>query len=343
MSVKRKLNSKEPESPSPKLSKPLASIDFETRSRIDLTKAGAYRYAQDPSTEILCLAYNLEDGKGTRVWNPLEGDEPDELIEHVSLGGRVKAHNAEFEFAVWNYHCRKKYGWPPLFIRQIECSAATAAALSLPRSLDTLAVVLRTKTQKDAEGRKLMLKMSKPRKPTKKDPSEWFDTPEARERLMQYCMTDVNTELDCSKFMRPLIPQEEKLYRLSMRINNRGIYCDLPLARTAFEFSKKYERELLEELEAITDGEVKSVKQVAVMLRYLESEGLALDNLQALTVDAALKANPFRGTPKARRILELRALLGKSSIAKFARMIVSAGPDSRIRGTQLYHGATTGR
>ncbi len=37
-------------------------LDFETRSRVDLKLAGAYEYARDPSTEVLCAAYQIDDG-----------------------------------------------------------------------------------------------------------------------------------------------------------------------------------------------------------------------------------------------------------------------------------------
>ena len=33
------------------------SIDFETRSTIDLTEQGLDIYANDPSTEVLCIAF----------------------------------------------------------------------------------------------------------------------------------------------------------------------------------------------------------------------------------------------------------------------------------------------
>ena len=36
-------------------------IDFETRSELDIKKVGAYKYAKHPSTEILCMAYAIDD------------------------------------------------------------------------------------------------------------------------------------------------------------------------------------------------------------------------------------------------------------------------------------------
>ena len=41
------------------------SIDIETRSSVDIKKAGAYKYAQSPDFEILLFAYQWDD-------NPVE-------------------------------------------------------------------------------------------------------------------------------------------------------------------------------------------------------------------------------------------------------------------------------
>lgn len=40
------------------------SIDIETRSSVDISKAGAYKYAQSPDFKILLFAYQWDDGPG---------------------------------------------------------------------------------------------------------------------------------------------------------------------------------------------------------------------------------------------------------------------------------------
>ena len=37
------------------------NIDFETYSDIDLTKVGQHRYAQDWSTDIICMSYAFDN------------------------------------------------------------------------------------------------------------------------------------------------------------------------------------------------------------------------------------------------------------------------------------------
>jgi DNA polymerase len=64
-------------------------------------------------------------------------------------------------------------GWPVMRWEQWRCSAAKAAAHALPRALDDAAAALHLPIRKDAEGSKLMKKMTKPRKPLKKELREW--------------------------------------------------------------------------------------------------------------------------------------------------------------------------
>ena len=45
------------------------SIDFETRSLIDLPERGLDIYAKDESTEVICMAYSIEGGD-VQLWTP---------------------------------------------------------------------------------------------------------------------------------------------------------------------------------------------------------------------------------------------------------------------------------
>jgi hypothetical protein len=45
--------------------------DFETRGVISLKRAGAHKYAADPDTEIVCVAYALDD-EPVRIWTPTD-------------------------------------------------------------------------------------------------------------------------------------------------------------------------------------------------------------------------------------------------------------------------------
>ena len=45
------------------------TLDFETQSKYDITVGGAWNYSKDPSTDILCLAYAVDD-KSPKMWIP---------------------------------------------------------------------------------------------------------------------------------------------------------------------------------------------------------------------------------------------------------------------------------
>lgn len=318
----------------------IPTIDFETKSRKDIKRVGAYRYCQDPSTDVLCLVYDLLDGKGERLWIP-GNPVPRDLADHIKNGGLIEAHNAEFEFCVWTFILVPRYGFPKLEIDRLRCSAAKAAALALPRALEGCSAALKSSVPKDMEGRKLMLKMTKPRKPTKDNPNEWHDSPEDRKRLYSYCRTDVRAEKAVSKMMPDLMPRALELFHLSIKMNARGIYCDTDLCMKAIQFANRYEQELLKELREITDGQVQTAKQTAKLKALLAQEGCDIENVQAKTVRDTLKTKKL--TAKAKRILEIRQALAMSSLSKYNSMLAVAGSDQRLRGTLLFHGASTGR
>jgi hypothetical protein len=121
----------------------MITIDFETRSAADLIKWGQRRYALDASTQALCLAWSFDQEEEVHLWHRghdwiKKSARPDELIERIRDGEPVEAHNAGFEFNIWNEALRREF---PEFdvaleVEQMHCSAAKASCLSLPRSLE---------------------------------------------------------------------------------------------------------------------------------------------------------------------------------------------------------------
>jgi hypothetical protein len=166
----------------------LASLDFETYSAAGfywnatknkyvapkftkikgLPSIGMHRYAEHYTTEVLCAAYDLKDGRGKRMWKP--GDpNPVYLFRYLSESGLLEAWNAPFEFLIWNYVCVRYYGWPLLHPNSIRCAAAKSRAFGLPGSLDPAGRVLDIENKKLKDGMRLITKFSMPRNPSKKD------------------------------------------------------------------------------------------------------------------------------------------------------------------------------
>ena len=80
----------------------------------------------------------------------------------------------------------------------------------------------------------------------------------------------------------------------------------------------------------------------AQLLPWLKEHGCDLPDLQKLTVEEALQRDGL--DPKARKALELRQLLGKTSIKKYVAMETAKGEGDRVRGISQFYGANrTGR
>jgi DNA polymerase len=137
-------------------------IDYETKATANLRKCGVYRYAQHPETDILCMCYAKNDEK-VQLWTP-DFMWPEDLAEHIRSGGIIFAHNAQFERLITLHIATPRYGCPPVAMEQWYCTAAMAAAMALPRSLEGVGEALQLPIQKDMAGSRHMLKMTKPRK-----------------------------------------------------------------------------------------------------------------------------------------------------------------------------------
>src|ERR1035437_10065772 len=336
------------------------TIDFESRSACSLRKCGAWRYSIDPSTEILCLGYRLPywDEGQVDLWHPAfphlgipESNDSEalyELLEWISEGGLVEAHNAWFERSLWRNIMEPRFAFPPIMDKHWRDSAAKAAAHALPRSLEDAIEALGLDEHKDAMGHKLMLKLSKPRKPRKKEREAgvtgllWWESPELFEQLYDYCRQDVLAEAALSAALPDLNAQESTLYVLDQQINERGFQLDQEAVATALTLIEQETCRLNGELKILTGGRVAKATQRAQMLRWFEGEGLILEDTQAATIDELLQ-HPKKLGRVALRGVEILRTLGKSSTAKYEAMQNWMAPDGRVRGGLIYHGATTGR
>lgn len=355
---------------------PKATIDFETRSEADIGDVGAWVYSLHPTTQILCLCYRLPHWEEGRVedWYPAfdefgipQAPLPEELFYWIQGGGLVEAHNAFFERSIWINVMVARHGWMPVPGNQWRCSAAKAAAHSLPRGLETLCKALGTHNQKDMVGSKTMLKMCKPRKPLKRDvvawalergvvikgtewkemvkdlPPLWLFTPEVFfDILLPYCRKDVLAEEDAANMLRDLSPTETEVYLMDQELNERGVQLDPQAINTALELVGEIYTTLNAELIKITAGQVEKATQRARALAWLNERGVPITDTQGPTVDDWLKRKDM--DPKAYRVLELMRALGRSSTAKYIAFSQFSDPrDDRARGMLLYHGASTGR
>src|ERR1035438_4620437 len=73
-------------------------LDFETRSLINIKNSGLDRYAKDPSTQVLMLAYAF-DMEQPKLWQPRLGPMPQEVRDAMK--------DPEVRKAAWNYNFEK--------------------------------------------------------------------------------------------------------------------------------------------------------------------------------------------------------------------------------------------
>jgi DNA polymerase len=130
---------------------PTLFFDIETRSRVDLELAGAWAYAADASTEVLCVGYAVGDGDSL-IWIP--GDPIPEVFSTAAAdpSWSVVAHNFMFERAITTRILTPRYGWPEIPLERQICSMSLALASALPGGLDNAAVALGLPWQKGPRG-----------------------------------------------------------------------------------------------------------------------------------------------------------------------------------------------
>lgn len=324
------------------------NLDFESRSTVDLKKSGVYPYAEHEHTALWCAAFAIDGNPDdVRIWTP-DNDygHNDDLRHAISEGASIRAWNAAFERVMWREHMVRRYGFDPLPIERFYCTAADAAACSLPRALDNAGRVLRTLDQKDGDGKKLMLKMAKPRNAAamKKEPGlkpVWWDDPGMRRALEGYCAQDVRAEIAVAGRIRQITPAERRIYVLDQRINDRGVKLDAGLANALSDMADEATRRANESIQEISGGAVAGVTKLRAMLAFVTSLGVDTAKLDKPAVSAIL--DDLDTPTAARQILELRREAGKTSVRKVGAMFACASRDYRMRGAMLYHGAGTGR
>lgn len=318
------------------------SIDIETKSSVDIGKAGLYRYAQSDDFEILLFAYRYGD-ESVQIVDLSQGEKiPDKIVEDLSNPEIVKhAYNAAFEWYCLNIAGYKTplCQWKCTMIHGLYCGYtagldATGKAIGLPQD-----------KRKLATGKALIRYFCVPCKPTKNNGRRTWNlpkhAPEKWELFKEYCKQDVVTESAILKRLEafPVPEEEEKLWQMDIRMNAFGVKVDTALISGALQIND-HSTELLEnEARAITG--LQNPNSSVQLLDWVHNKGVEMDNLQKVTVTEKLSNDLPNDV---RRALEIRQQLGKTSIKKYVAMDTAKGKDDRVRGLTQYYGANrTGR
>ncbi len=319
------------------------SIDIETKSSVDIGKAGLYKYAQSPDFGILLFAYKADE-KEVGIIDLAQGEQiPGEIREALQSPKVVKhAYNAAFE-----WYCLNRAGYVTP-VGQWRCTMAHGLYCGYPAGLERAgeAIGLPQDKRKLTIGKALIKYFCVPCKPTRTNGGRSWNlpkhAPDKWELFKQYCMQDVVTENEILRRLDrfPMPAEEERLWQMDVLMNAFGVRIDTGMLEGALVINGFCEQQLTEEAVRLTGlANPNSEKQLSVWI--YEKTGDKVPNMQKATVSEMLG----RDYPKdVHRMLEIRQQLGKTSIKKYMAMDVSKCGDDRIRGLTQYYGANrTGR
>lgn len=326
------------------------SIDIETKSSVDIGKAGLYRYAQSEDFEVLLFAYQMDDGEVELV-DLAQGEQIPENVQLMLKDVAVVKHayNAAFE-----WYCLNRAGYEtPL--EQWRCTMIHGLYCGYTAGLDATgkAIGLPQDKQKLTTGKALIRYFCVPCKPTKSNGNRTWNlprhAPEKWELFKEYCKQDVVTERAILKRLSyfPVPEEEQELWQQDIRMNAFGVRVDSKLIEGALTIDGVSSTELTEEAVNITG--LKNPNSTAQLKAWVEKElsdsleaDVELPGLRKEDVSILLERNDL---PKEiRRVLEIRQQLGKTSIKKYVAMETAKGADDRVRGLTQYYGANrTGR
>lgn len=322
---------------------------FETASRCDLQKQGAWKYAQDMSTFGLCLSLKVvTDGRPapSRVLGERELHKLDPELMELANDPTVifVAHNASFEQAMWKYHM-VPLGYPELPPERWHDTMAVAGMKALPLGLDALVSALELPVKKDMDGHRLMLTMCKPDRIGGWSQHNDFNL----DRLKEYCAGDTEAQYGVYVSTKGLGPSERHTWILDQRVNQRGVKIDKEFVGACIDVLDQVRVPMTERFRELTG--LKPTQREKV-LNWVNDQGIPLGDMKKATLDAILDPDdefdigdfseplPYH----VHEVLTLRRSLASSSVSKLRRMLECASDfDGRVRYSTQYHGARTGR
>ena len=329
------------------------SLDLETKSSVDITKCGAYKYAESPDFGILLFGVSVNSGPVT-VYDLACGDAvPEEIIAALSDDTVTKwAYNAAFERVCLSVWLRRNY---PRYFRGYSvpedpasayldpaswrCTMIWAAYNGLPLSLEKVGAALGFEEQKMKEGKDLIRFFCTPCKPTKSNGGRTWNLPEHApdkwELFKRYNERDVQVEMQIQERLRnyPVPDFVWDEYHLDQEINDRGIMIDQDMVSEALRIDALSKDSLTAKMQEKTGLE--NPNSVAQMKEYLAENGMETESLGKKEVAAMIKTAP----DDLAEVLSLRLQLAKSSVRKYEAMRNAVCGDGRCHGMFQFYGA----
>ena len=333
------------------------SIDLETYSDIDITKCGAYKYAESDYFEILLFGVSVNGGP-VKVYDLACGDTiPEEILAALSDENITKwAFNASFEricLSNWlKRHCPEHfrgYSIPEdpaskyLDPSSWKCTMIWSAYMGLPLSLEGVGAVLKLQDQKLKEGKDLIRYFCKPCKPTKANGGRTRNLPQHDSEkwilFKEYNHRDVEVEIaikqKLARFPVPDFVWDE--YHLDQEINDRGIMIDPEFVSNAIAFDERSKASLMSKMRDITG--IDNPNSVQQIKKWLSDRGVEMESLGKKEVAKFVKDSIGNMDSNITEALKLRLQLAKSSIRKYQAMQNVMCSDGRAHGMFQFYGA----
>lgn len=311
-------------------------LDYETYSEADIKEVGGYKYAADPSTEVMLAAYSFNGGE-VRLWDATQDPVMPADLAAAFADPSVQFHafNAAFERNITKYvlgldvpterwHCTMVHAW----------------SLSFSGGLAEVGeqIGLSPDKQKLTDGKKLINRFCKPapsnhkaeRYTSKTHPEEWA-------RFCEYCRQDVVSEQEMETLLvgYPVIPQERALWLLDQRVNDRGLPIDGALVAGAIKIREEEIEILKARMNEITG--LSNANSPTQLGAWLATQGVPLPDMTKDTIEHALQSPHL--PPSVTEVLQCRQQASKTSVKKWDALSMATMSDGRLRGVFQFGGA----
>jgi DNA polymerase len=329
----------------------MLKIDIETRSEVDLLKVGSYKYASHPSTQIICIGWELGIGHGVAY----SFDHLPAVVQRYicEKAGLVATFNVGFDRLIWEALAPDHL---QISLERWYCVSAECRVNAIPAGLNNAHRMLTGDYGKDIRGPQLIKLLSLPR-----DDGTFNKDPDLIREMGAYCQQDVTAMSTVMSHTRRMTKQEHRDFLLNEAMNDDGVEVDRLLATLAVEHAETEKRSIGDRLEVLTDEEVTShtqtqrirnwfIRQVdqyangdkrRIMSLMSRGEKKSLDKGVRQRLMSGHDDGVFKLPGHSREVIELMDSGNKSSVAKFQKMIDMADKDDdRVRGAFLYAGAS---
>lgn len=314
------------------------SLDYETRSEVDLKKSGLDLYVNDRSTKAMLASYSINGGR-TQLWDYNDSSSlPSELKDALTDPHVIKwAFNAQFERLITERVLKLNTGHDSW-----RCTMVYAYLLSFSGTLGEIGaqVGLAEELAKVADGKRLIKLFCGPQKVTKSNQYRWRDAltdPDDWDLFREYCIQDnVSEKAVLDRLLGYPVPASEwKLYSIDQQINDHGFPVDKLFAANAVRMADIRKRQLNAELTVITG--LDNPNSRTQLLPWLQTRGYPFNDIQKGTVEKVI--NEKMADPVALSALAIRQNSARNTTAKYTTLLDCTGDNDRIRYTLQMAGA----